>query len=122
MPDIIFILLFFFMVASFFQENPTKIKKELPKAYSKELLESNEQVSYVNIGSNPNGQYIYEIAGITYPCSDYSYLEDHIESSSVTSKVVLSADKSLPTYVINNLKEVLQKLNREKVSYQVLQE
>ena len=60
LPDIVFMLLFFFMVATVMRDNELKIKNELPAANQVEKLDKKELVMYIYAGK-PNfgyqGQY-----------------------------------------------------------------
>lgn len=50
LPDIIFMLLFFFMVTTVMRENETKVEQNLPKATQLKKLEKKNLVSYIYIG------------------------------------------------------------------------
>ena len=47
LPDIVFMLLFFFMVATVMRDNELKIKNELPAANQVEKLDKKELVMYI---------------------------------------------------------------------------
>ena len=47
LPDIVFMLLFFFMVATVMRDNELKIKNELPAANEVEKLDKKELVMYI---------------------------------------------------------------------------
>jgi biopolymer transport protein ExbD len=51
LPDIIFILLFFFMVVTVMRETEIKVKNVLPKATELTKLENKELVSYIYVGA-----------------------------------------------------------------------
>ena len=57
LPDIIFILLFFFMVVTVLRETEIKVKNVLPKATELTKLENKELVSYIYIGK-PTDAYV----------------------------------------------------------------
>lgn len=57
LPDIIFILLFFFMVVTVLRETEIKVKNVLPKATELTKLENKELVSYIYVGK-PTEAYI----------------------------------------------------------------
>ena len=50
LPDIVFILLFFFMVATRMRETEIKVKQELPRATEMEKLVKKDLLSYIFIG------------------------------------------------------------------------
>ncbi len=50
LPDIIFMLLFFFMVTTVLRETDVKVKQDLPRATQLQKLEQASLVSYIYIG------------------------------------------------------------------------
>ena len=56
LPDIVFMLLFFFMVATVMRDNELKIKNELPVANQVEKLDKKDLVMYIYAGK-PNSGY-----------------------------------------------------------------
>ena len=55
LPDIVFMLLFFFMVATVMRENSLKIKIALPVANQVEKLDKKNPVSYIYMGKPSTG-------------------------------------------------------------------
>ena len=55
LPDIVFMLLFFFMVATVMRENSLKIKNALPVANQVEKLDKKNPVSYIYMGKPSSG-------------------------------------------------------------------
>ena len=55
LPDIVFMLLFFFMVATVMRENSLKIKNALPVANQVEKLDKKNPVSYIYMGKPSDG-------------------------------------------------------------------
>ena len=60
LPDIIFILLFFFMVATVMRETDLKVEIKPAKATELQKLEKKSLVSYIYIGP-PSGKYRVEL-------------------------------------------------------------
>jgi biopolymer transport protein ExbD len=56
LPDIIFMLLFFFMVTTVMRENTMKVKIKLPEATEVQKLEKKSLVSYIYIGEPMNSK------------------------------------------------------------------
>ena len=50
LPDIVFMLLFFFMVSTVMRETTLKVQQKLPGATEVKKLERKSLVSYINIG------------------------------------------------------------------------
>lgn len=67
LPDIVFILLFFFMVATRMRETDIKVKQVLPQATEMEKLEKKDLLSYIYIGA-PEKRYQKEL-GTAPACS-----------------------------------------------------
>ena len=55
LPDIVFMLLFFFMVATVMRDNELKIKNELPAADQVEKLDKKDLVMYIYLGKPNDG-------------------------------------------------------------------
>ena len=56
LPDIIFMLLFFFMVSTIIREKMVKVKQQLPEATEAQKLERKSLVSYIYIGAPVNSK------------------------------------------------------------------
>lgn len=56
LPDIIFMLLFFFMVTTVMREQEIMVKQRLPKATQLSKIEQKSLVSYIYIGEPTNSQ------------------------------------------------------------------
>ncbi|MGB3591779.1 MAG: biopolymer transporter ExbD [Nonlabens sp.] len=56
LPDIVFMLLFFFMVATVMREDELKIQNNLPQANQVEKLEAKNKLMYIYIGT-PSANY-----------------------------------------------------------------
>ena len=87
--DILFILLFFFLIVSTLA-NPNVIKLATPKAKSDTKA---KQTVIVNI--KPNGQYI--INGKTLAIGDIkSFVQPYISKDSTQATIAINADKTVP--------------------------
>ena len=56
MPDIIFMLIFFFMVTTSMRETSLKVKMKLPEATEVQKLEKKSLVSFIYIGPPTNAK------------------------------------------------------------------
>ena len=92
--DILFILLFFFLIVSTLA-NPNVVKLSTPKAKSDTKA---KQTVIVNI--KPNGEYI--INGKTIPLDQMqSFVQPYIAKDSSQATVAINADKTVPLdYVV----------------------
>lgn len=92
--DILFILLFFFLIVSTLA-NPNVVKLSTPKAKSDTKA---KQTVIVNI--KPNGEYI--INGKTIPVDQLqSFVQPYIAKDSTQATIAINADKTVPLdYVV----------------------
>lgn len=129
LPDIIFILLFFFMVATRMRETDIKVKQVLPQATEMEKLEKKDLLSYIYIGE-PEKKYQKELG--TAPrlqLNDQLATVDDIgpfveaEKAKMPdenrSKIImaLKVDKDVNVGIITDVKIELRKSNALKLTY-----
>jgi len=129
LPDIVFMLLFFFMVATVIKEDNLKIENKLPKANQIEKLDKNKPISYIYIGK-PSANYID-----TYGTEDRIQLNDKLQSVKEvqsfiaaeraklaeelvpTLTVSLKVDKDAKMGLLTDVKQELRKTNALKINY-----
>ncbi|WP_290698798.1 biopolymer transporter ExbD [Lacinutrix sp.] len=129
LPDIVFMLLFFFMVATVIKEDNLKIQNKLPKANQIEKLDKQKPISYIYIGK-PSENYVD-----TYGTEDRIQLNDKLQSVKEvqsfiaaeraklaeelvpTLTVSLKVDKDAKMGVLTDVKQELRKTNALKINY-----
>ena len=129
LPDIVFMLLFFFMVATVIKEDNLIIQNKLPKANQIEKLDKKKPISYIYIGK-PSANYID-----TYGTEDRIQLNDKLQSVEQvqafiaderaalaeelvpTLTVSLKVDKDAKMGVLTDVKQELRKTNALKINY-----
>ncbi|WP_452223954.1 ExbD/TolR family protein [Lacinutrix chionoecetis] len=129
LPDIVFMLLFFFMVATVIKEDNLKIKNQLPKANQIEKLDKKKPISYIYIGK-PSANYVD-----TYGTEDRIQLNDKLQSveqvqafiaaerAALAEELVpqltvsLKVDKDAKMGVLTDVKQELRKTNALKINY-----
>jgi biopolymer transport protein ExbD len=127
LPDIVFMLLFFFMVTTVMRETELKIKKpQLPKATEIKKLERKSLVSYIYVGKveGQNGDKIQlndRIADI----KDVKYFifaerETHSEDEIPLLTTSIKADINSNVGTITDIKEELRNINALKINYSTL--
>ena len=127
LPDIVFMLLFFFMVTTVMRETELKIKKpQLPKATEIKKLERKSLVSYIYVGKvkDQNGDKIQlndRIADI----KDVKYFifterETHPEEEIPLLTTSIKADIKSNVGTITDIKEELRNVNALKINYSTL--
>lgn len=130
LPDIIFILLFFFMVVTVLRETELKVKNRLPHATELTKLERKSLVSYIYIGepvkteiwgSKPRIQLNDQIANVN---DIKSFVEN--ERTQVNEKLqpamtfALRVDKDVKMGIVSDVKQELRKVNALKINYSSL--
>jgi biopolymer transport protein ExbD len=129
LPDIVFILLFFFMVITKMRETEIMVKVQVPQATELEKLEQKSLVHYVYIGRpHERFQSIYgtapriQLADKFAEISDLSlFVENHKQSvqpnlrNRITSS--LRVDGDITMGIVQDVKTRLRKLGQLKVNY-----
>ena len=129
LPDIVFMLLFFFMVATVIKEDNLIIQNQLPKANQIEKLDKKKPISYIYIGK-PSPNYVD-----TYGTEDRVQLNDKLQSVEQvqafiaaeraalaeelvpTLTVSLKVDRDAKMGVLTDVKQELRKTNALKINY-----
>ncbi len=128
LPDIVFMLLFFFMVATVMRQNTLKIENRLPKADQVEKLAKRNLLMYIYAGK-PSSAYkdmgtvarlqlndkfasVSEIAAFIAAERDSKREE---EKPFLTT--VLSVDKETNMGLVSDIKQELRKVNALKINY-----
>lgn len=113
MPDIIFMLLLFFMVATTLKETQDLVKYSLPEAGAVEKIEDKRLVSYIYIGSDERIQIDDSIVKIE-EIQDIMYRKAQELPSLVVS---LRADKNSRMKIITDVQLALRKAYCLKLNY-----
>lgn len=129
LPDIVFMLLFFFMVSTVMRENDPKVKVFLPQATMVKKLEKKSLVSYINVGpprlsyqakygTEPRIQLNDEIAEIA-DIQDYIIAEREARDESEVPMMTtsLKVDEYTKMGVISDIKQELRKVQALKINY-----
>ncbi len=127
LPDIVFMLLFFFMVTTVMRETELKIKKpELPKATEVKKLERKSLVSYIYVGKveGQNGDKI-QLNDRIADVKDVKYFifaerETHSEDEIPLLTTSIKADIKTNVGTITDIKEELRNVDALKINYSTL--
>ena len=129
LPDIVFMLLFFFMVATVMRDNELKIQNQLPAANQVEKLDKKELIMYIYAGK-PNYGYqsqfgteariqlndkFAEVSDI--PAFIYSERESKREELRNFLTTSLKVDKETNMGIVGDIKQELRKVNALKINY-----
>ena len=127
LPDIVFMLLFFFMVTTVMRETELKIRKpQLPKATEIKKLERKSLVSYIYVGKveGQNGDKI-QLNDRISDVKDVKYFvfaerETHPEDEIPLLTTSIKADIKTNVGTITDIKEELRNVNALKINYSTL--
>lgn len=129
LPDIVFMLLFFFMTVTVMKDSDIMVDNTLPSAMEIKKLEKKDMVIYIYVGK-PSGQYeaIYgtepkiqlndKFAGPSdvgaYILMERAKKHQDLQNFLTTS---LKVDKNANMGIISDIKQELRKVNALKVNY-----
>ena len=129
LPDIVFMLLFFFMVATVMRENTLKIANVLPAADQIEKLDKKNPISYIYVGK-PSGNYKTQYGTEARIQLNDNYAEVKDLPAFIASErgalreelvpfltVALKVDSDATMGLISDIKQELRKQNALKINY-----
>ncbi len=127
LPDIIFMLLFFFMVTTVMRENSMKVKIKLPEATEVQKLEKKSLVSYIYIGEPMNTK-IYgnntriqlddsfaTVDDIQEFIAKERQARDESERKLLTTSLKVDSDTRMG--IVTDVKQELRKASALKINY-----
>ncbi len=123
MPDLIFTILFFFMIASHLRESTPQLSYEQPQGTNLTKVRKNTSVIDLFVGRNPRtGQYEVQVNNTLVPLHRLPYaLRQERDNSSPFAHdqlcVSLQADSHTPMYVINQVKRCLREAQILRINY-----
>jgi len=128
LPDIVFMLLFFFMVATVMRQNSLKIENSLPAADQVEKLAKRNLLMYIYAGK-PSSAYkdMGTVARLQLndKFADVTEIAAFIASERASKReeeipfltTVLSVDKETNMGLVSDIKQELRKVNALKINY-----
>ena len=129
LPDIVFMLLFFFMVATVIRETSLKVSSQLPGATEVKKLEKKSLVSYIYIGE-PKSQYqgmygtepriqLNDSFAKVEDIRDYIVTERQQLDESDRPKMTtsLKVDEDTKMGIVTDVKQALRKASALKINY-----
>ena len=128
LPDIVFMLLFFFMVATVMRENTLMIANQLPLADQIEKLDKKNPISYIYAGKPSKG---YERFGteariqLNDKFADVNEIAAFVNAERAALReelipfltVSLKVDKEATMGIVGDIKQELRKVNALKINY-----
>ena len=133
LPDVIFMILFFFMVSTTMREEEVLVKYQLPNATEIQKLEKKNLVSYINIGVPvAHMQARYGTAPQIQLNDSYKTAKDigdfiaaereqMDEADRIFMTVSIKADRYTKMGIITDVKQELRRANALKISYASLE-
>jgi len=129
LPDIVFMLLFFFMTVTVMKDSSLKVENSLPNASEIKKLEKKDRVIYIYVGkptpeyektfgTEPKIQLNDKFAGPS-EVGDYILMERAKKSQDLQNVLTtaLKVDKDANMGLISDIKQELRKVNALKVNY-----
>lgn len=129
LPDIVFMLLFFFMVATVMRENTLKIQNQLPNADQVEKLDKKDLVMYIYAGK-PSKNYQSQFGTeariqLNDKFAEVSEIAAFIAAERAAKReelipfltVALKVDKDANMGIVGDIKQELRKVNALKINY-----
>ncbi|MGB5364269.1 MAG: biopolymer transporter ExbD [Aureibaculum sp.] len=128
LPDIVFMLLFFFMVTTVMRETDLKIKKpRLPKADQVKKLERKSLVSYIYVGKSKDGSpgdklQLNDRVSDIKDIKSFIFAERATHSEAEIPLLTTSIKADVDAYVgtITDIKIELRDINALKINYSTL--
>lgn len=130
LPDIIFMLLFFFMVTTVLRETEIKVEQKIPKAEQLKKIERKSLVSYLYIGKpkqaekfggeakiQANDVFIEPRDVLLWVAKEKDKLSE-VERDKIT--IAMKVDSEAKMGIISDVQQQLRKANARKLMYNTL--
>lgn len=121
MPDLIFTVLFFFMIVTHMRSDEVKVRYEVPKGTEIQKLANKASVVNIYIGRLDDSWKVQLNGVIVEPSEIPSRIEQLRTAMSAESAerltVSLRADRRTPMGIISDVKQALQKAYALKINY-----
>ena len=132
LPDIVFMLLFFFMVTTVMRETTLKVDVSQPEATEVKKMEKKSLVSYIYIGSPTKTQQSsfgtkarIQLNDVTFSRKEVREIQNFIISERLQKDedeipymtTSIKADASVTMGIVTDVKQELRKVNALKINY-----
>jgi biopolymer transport protein ExbD len=117
LPDIIFMLLFFFMVTTVMRETDIMVKQQLPRATQLTKIERKSLVSYVYIGEpkNQTNDVFVDVSEIVQFVSQEKDKLSEVERDQITMSLKVDVDVKMG--IVSDVQQEFREANARKVLY-----
>lgn len=121
LPDLIFTILFFFMIVTHIRPVPILTQFELPTATELQQLEEKSLLIYIMVG-NENNSPIIQLNNDFVTLEEMPFFLDKIRENTMPEErnkltVVMKIDKNTPMGLVNELKQILRKADILTIHY-----
>lgn len=129
LPDLIFTILFFFMMVTTMREVTIKVENEVPKGTELEALEKKSLVTHIYIGS-PTAEYSKRMGKAARVQLNDRFMErpqeirdyinqecDRTNTAREERRFSIKADVNAPMNIVTQVKEQLRMANARRISY-----
>ena len=132
LPDIVFMLLFFFMVTTVMRETELKVEVSQPEATEVKKMEKKSLVSYIYIGSPTQSQQAsfgtkarIQLNEVTFSRKEVGEIQNFIiterlqkdEDEIPYMTTSIKADATVTMGIVTDVKQELRKINALKINY-----
>ena len=127
LPDIVFMILFFFMVTVTMRESTVLVRQSMPTASEAQKLEKKSLVSFIYIGApldtklgtepriQLNDQMVASVVSIPEFIASEREARDEVDRKQLTTS--LKVDKNVKMGIVVDVKQELRQCNALKISY-----
>ena len=127
MPDLIFTVLFFFMIVTHMRTETPKLKVETPAGTELTKPASKRYVTNLYVGTDKNGETRIQIGEKIVPLQDVAAvimaLRNRLNDDDAELYTInIRADKDTPMGVIADIKQELRKANALNIRYSAVEE
>lgn len=122
LPDLIFTVLFFFMIVTHMRQTDVKVHVETPKGSELQKVQKKYATTYLYVGKDKSGKVQVQVNNKIVPLSELAVvvraerdklpLDEHQYHT-----VSIKADKSTPLGTIAEIKDALREANTLQINY-----
>ena len=122
MPDLIFTVLFFFMIVTHMRSDEVKVRLEVPQGKDVQKLANKQAVVNIYVGKGEGAEWQVQLNGDLVKPADIAARIEAIRAGMTPENaerltVNLRADRHAPMGLINDVKEALQQSYALRINY-----
>ncbi|MBQ6204309.1 MAG: biopolymer transporter ExbD [Prevotella sp.] len=121
LPDLIFTVLFFFMIVTHMRSVPMKVKYQVPAGTEITKLVKKSTVTYIYIGKVGDDYRIQLNDELATPAEVETYVKEELArmlpEDARNQTVSIRADRSAPMHLITEVKQALRRAKAYRINY-----